>query len=73
VDEMKNSEKIAVFFGTLLIKGLFYFVISIAFILLFWWAGITSSFNWRYVVVLTLGLMFLRVFIAEIVVGQGKK
>ncbi len=41
--------------AALLVKLVFYFLVSLLFIMLFQWAGI-SSFNIKYVVVLTLGL-----------------
>jgi len=70
---MKNKEKIGSFLGALLVKLAYYFVISVIFMLLFWWAGIISGFNWKYAVVLALGMLFLRIFISEIFVKEEKK
>jgi len=70
---MKNSEKVSGFLGSLIVKAVYYFAFSAVFVLLFWWAGIIDSFKWKYAIVMMLGLLFLRIFIAEIFVKQDKK
>jgi len=70
---MKNKEKVSSFLGALLVKAVYYFAFSAVFILLFWWAGIIDGFKWKYAVVMMLGLLFLRIFIAEIAAKAEKK
>ncbi len=70
---MNKKQKIAVFAGALLVKFVFYLGISFIFVLLFWWAGITQNFNWKHVLVLALGLLFLRIFLSEILVRESPK
>jgi len=43
--------------AAMIVKLVFYFLVSLLFIMLFQWAGI-SNFNIKYVIVLTLGLFF---------------
>ncbi len=70
---MKHLNNIVNFLGALLVKFAFYFLASVLFILLFWWAGIIEGFFWKYAVVLALGILFLRIFIAEIFVKMDTK
>jgi hypothetical protein len=69
---MKNSFKILNFLGALLIKLIFYLAVSIIFIWLFYWAGIINGFGWKYAVVMALGLLFLRIFLSEILLKPEK-
>mgnify|MGYP001186250405 CR=1 FL=1 len=46
--------------AALLVKLVFYFLISLLFIIIFQWAGI-SSFSIKYVIVLALGLFFFSI------------
>ncbi len=70
---MTNANKLSAFFGALLVKFIFYVAVSCVFVLLFWWAEIIEWFSWKYVIVMALGLLFLRIFISEIVVKTEKK
>ena len=66
--KMSNKHKISSFLGALLVKLLFYFAISIFFVALFYWSGMIKGFNWKYAVVLAIGLLSLRIFLSEILV-----
>ncbi len=70
---MKNSNKIATFLGALAVKLLTYVAVSCVFVLLFWWSGIIGNFSWKYVIIMALGILCLRIFMAEILVKQDKK
>jgi len=70
---MTNVNKISAFLGALIVKFIFYLAVSCVFILLFWWAGIIDWFSWKYTIVLALGLLFMRIFISEIIVRPEKK
>lgn len=70
---MKHLDNIYSFLGALAVKFIFYFAVSCIFILLFWWAGIITWFSWRYTLVMALGLLFMRIFISEIVLKPDKK
>lgn len=70
---MKNNQKIFSFLGALFVKLVTYFAISVIFVLLFYWSGMIEKFNWRYAVVLAVGLLFLRIFLSEIIVKTDKK
>ena len=70
---MSNSNKIASFLGALAVKLVMYVAVSCVFMLLFWWAGIIKNFSWKYVAIMALGILFLRIFMAEILVKPDKK
>jgi len=69
---MKSLHKITSFLGALLIKAIFYFAVSLVFVWLFLWAGMIEKFSWKYAVVLTIGMLFLRIFLSEILVRTEK-
>ena len=64
--------RLADFSGALLVKFIVYIAVACVFILLFWWSGIIENFSWKYVLVLALGLLFLRIFIAEIFIKSER-
>jgi len=70
---MSATNKIGSFLGALLVKFAVYLAVSCVFALLFWWAGITSFFSWKYALVMAAGLLYLRIFIAEILIKMERK
>jgi len=59
------------FSAALLVKLFTYFIVSLVYVFLLLWAGIIKNYNWKYVMLLTISLLFLRAFIAEIFVKSG--
>ncbi|MBW3023171.1 hypothetical protein KY308_03640 [Candidatus Woesearchaeota archaeon] len=54
------------FTSALLVKVIVYFIMSLIFVYLFLWAGVIEKFNVKLAVVITIILLFLRIFISEI-------
>ena len=61
------------FSAALLVKLFTYFIVSLVYVFLLLWAGIISYYNWKYVVLLTITLLFFRVFISEIFVKSERE
>ena len=61
------------FSAALIVKLFTYFIVSLVYVFLLLWAGIISYYNWKYVVLLTITLLFFRVFISEIFVKSEVK
>jgi len=59
------------FMSALLVKLAAYFLISLLYVLLILWAGIIENFSWRYVIVLTVTLLLIRIFLAEIFIKSA--
>jgi|GEM_PF-6828949 len=62
IEGIKNIKEFIIksMMAALLVKLVFYFLVSLLFIMLFQWAGI-SSFSIKYVVILALGLFFFSI------------
>jgi len=61
------------FIAALLVKLVVYFIVSLTYILIFLWAGIIKTFSWKYAAALTIVLLGVRIFIAEIFVKSEVK
>ncbi len=60
------------FMAALLVKIAAYFAISLFYVLLLMWADIINNFSWKYVIALTIVLLGIRIFIAEIFIKSEK-
>ena len=61
------------FSAALLVKLFTYLIVSLVYVFLLLWAGLIKSYNWKYVVLLTITLLFFRVFIAEVFVKTERE
>jgi len=61
------------FTAALIVKLFTYFVVSLVYVFLLLWAGVIQYYNWRYVILLTITLLFFRVFVAEIFIKSEKQ
>ena len=61
------------FVSALLVKLFTYFIVSLVYVFLLLWVGIIKNYNWKYVILLTITLLFFRVFIAEIFVKSERE